>query len=319
LNKINNTGSICDVPGVKVGHAQNDAGQTGCTVIWPQNGAVAGVDIRGSAPGTREVETLRPVRLVPKIHAILLTGGSAFGLDAAGGVQQFLEERNIGYDVGITKVPIVPAAVIFDLREGDSKIRPDKQMGYAAAAHASSKAPQEGRVGAGCGATVGKVAGYEFRMKGGVGTNSLKLGAMYVGALVVVNSFGDVVDPHSGEIIAGARDPQSGEFINCARYLKTHAIEPFAIEPFRAASNTTLAVVATDALLTKEEAIKIAEMAQDGLSRATRPAHTPFDGDLVFCLSVGQKRGNVTTIGSAAAELVADAIVRAVKIANNLD
>ncbi len=316
---MHQTGSICDVPGIRVGHAQNDIGKTGCTVIIPENGAVAGIDIRGSAPGTREVETLQPVRLVPKIHAILLTGGSAFGLDASGGVQQFLEERDIGYDVGITKVPIVPSAVIFDLREGDAKIRPDKQMGYDASAHATSKPPKEGRVGAGRGATVGKAAGYEFRMKGGIGTNSIKLGEIYVGSLVVVNAFGDVIDPHSGAIIAGARDSESNGFINCEQYLKTYAIEPFPVEPFRAATNTTLAVVATDALLTKEETIKVAQMAQDGLSRAIRPVHTPYDGDLVFCLSVGQKRGNVTTIGLVAAELVADAIVRAVEIANNLE
>jgi L-aminopeptidase/D-esterase-like protein len=315
---MQHTGSICDVPGIKVGHAQNEQGKTGCTVIIPHNGAVAGMDIRGSAPGTREVETLRPVRLVPKIHAILLTGGSAFGLDASGGVQQFLEERGIGYDVGITKVPIVPAAVIFDLREGDSKIRPDKQMGYAAALAASSRPPKEGQVGVGTGATIGKAAGYQYRMNGGVGTNATKLGEICVGCLVVVNAFGDVVDPASGRIVAGAKDPESGEFINCEQFLKTQAIEPFPIEPFRAVTNTTLAVVATDAAFTKEEAIKVAEMAQDGLSRATRPAHTPYDGDLVFALSVGQKRGNVTTIGTVAAELVADAIVRAVKIANHL-
>lgn len=316
---MQNTGSICDVPGIRVGHAQNDIGETGCTVIIPEAGAVAGIDIRGSAPGTREVDILQPVRLVPKIHAILLTGGSAFGLDAAGGVQQFLEERGIGYDVGITKVPIVPAAVIFDLREGDSKIRPDKRMGYEAAANASTKPPQEGRVGAGRGATVGKAAGYEFRMKGGTGTNYAKLGDIGVGSLVVVNAFGDVVDPDSGRIIAGARADESGGFINCERYLKMYAVEPFPIEPFRAATNTTLAVVATDALLNKEEAIKIAQMAQDGLSRATRPAHTPYDGDLVFCLSVGEKRGNVTTIGVVAAELIAAAIVRAVRIANSIE
>ncbi|HEX9652607.1 MAG TPA: P1 family peptidase [bacterium] len=305
--------SICDVPGIRVGHAHNEAGKTGCTVILPDNGAVAGIDIRGSAPGTREVETLKPVRLVPKIHAILLTGGSAFGLDASGGVQQFLEERNIGYDVGITRVPIVPSAVIFDLREGDPRIRPDKPMGYAAALNATTKPPAEGRVGAGRGATVGKVAGYEFRMKGGIGTNSAKVGEVHIGSLVVVNALGDVVDPNSGMIIAGARDPNSNGFINCEKYLKSHAVEPFPI-----ATNTTLAVVATDAALTKEEAIKVAQMAQDGLSRALRPAHTPFDGDLVFCLSVGQQRGNIMSIGVVAAELVAAAIVRAVMVSNHL-
>ncbi|MFQ5752280.1 MAG: P1 family peptidase, partial [bacterium] len=281
-------GSICDVPGIKVGHAQNDSAKTGCTVIMLANGAVGGIDIRGSAPGTREVETLKPVRLVPKIHAVLLTGGSAFGLDASGGVQQFLEEQNIGYDVGVTKVPIVPSAVIFDLREGDSKIRPDKNMGYKAALNASTQPLQEGRVGAGRGATVGKVLGHEYHMKGGVGTCSAKIGDFYIGVLVIVNALGDVVDPNSGKIVAGARDPKTGDFLDSNEYLKTNQIEPF-----QPATNTTLAVVATDAQLTKEEVIKVAQMAQDGLSRAIRPAHTPFDGDIVFSLSVGEKQGNL--------------------------
>ncbi len=306
--------SICDVAGIKVGHAQHDDAKTGCTVIIPEKGAVAGVDVRGSAPGTREVEALKPVRLVPKIHAILLTGGSAFGLDAAGGVQQFLEERDIGYDVGVAKVPIVPAAVIFDLSEGDPNIRPDKKMGYHAAANANSRPPSEGRVGAGRGATVGKVAGYEYRMKGGIGSSSGGLGEAVVGALVVVNAFGDIVDANSGKIIAGARDPNSGQFLNCEEYLKTHAVAPFPI-----ATNTTLAVVATDARLTKEEATKVAQMAQDGLSRTIRPAHTPFDGDLVFCLAMGKKSGSVLSLGALAAQLVAEAILRAVKIANKLE
>jgi L-aminopeptidase/D-esterase-like protein len=307
--------SICDVAGIKVGHAQHDDAKTGCTVIIPEHGAVAGVDVRGSAPGTREIEAIKPVRLVPTIHAILLTGGSAFGLDAAGGVQQFLEERNIGYDVGVAKVPIVPAAVIFDLSEGDPNIRPDKKMGYEAAASATSKPPREGRVGAGRGTTVGKVAGYAYRMKGGIGTASARLGESTVGALVVVNAFGDIVDPNSGKIIAGARDPHSGRFLNSEEYLKTHAVAPL----FPIATNTTLAVVATDAHLTKEEAIKVAQMAQDGLSRAIRPAHTPFDGDLVFCLATGDKSGSVLSLGALAAELVAESIVRAVKIANQLE
>jgi L-aminopeptidase/D-esterase-like protein len=305
--------SICDVPGIRVGHVHNDMAQTGCTVIIPEDGAIGGIDIRGSAPGTREVETLRPVRLVPKIHAILLTGGSAFGLDASGGVQQYLEERNIGYDVGVTKVPIVPSAVIFDLREGDPKIRPDKSMGYEAAANASAKNLQEGRIGVGRGATVGKILGHENCMYGGVGTASEKLGEINLGVLVVVNALGDIVDPTSGNIIAGARNPQTGDFLNTAEYLKENHIDPF-----QPSTNTTLAVVATDALLTKEEAIKVAEMAQDGVSRTIRPAHTPFDGDIVFCLSLAKKNGNVMSIGSVAAELVAQAIVRAAKIANDL-
>ncbi|MFQ5823093.1 MAG: P1 family peptidase [bacterium] len=305
--------SICDVPGIRVGHAHNDLAKTGCTVIIPENGAIGGIDIRGSAPGTREVETLKPVRLVPKIHAILLTGGSAFGLDASGGVQQFLEERNMGYDVDVTKVPVVPSAVIFDLREGDPKIRPDKKMGYEAASNASINNHQEGRVGVGRGATVGKIIGHEHCMLGGVGTSSEKLGEIYLGVLVVVNALGDIVEPTSGKIIAGAKDPQTGDFVNTVEFLKEHHLNPF-----QPSTNTTLAVVATDAQLTKEEAIKVAQMAQDGISRTILPAHTPFDGDIVFCLSLGEKNGNVMSIGSAAAEVVAETIVRAVKIANKL-
>jgi L-aminopeptidase/D-esterase-like protein len=304
-------GSICNVPGIRVGHAQNDFAKTGCTVIIPENGAVGGIDVRGSAPGTREVETLKPVRLVPKVHAVLLTGGSAFGLDASGGVQQFLEERDIGYDVGVTRVPIVPAAVIFDLREGEPKIRPDKKMGYEAAVNATREAPLEGRVGAGRGATVGKAVGFEFRMKGGVGTCSERMGEITVGALAVVNALGDIVDPHSSEIIAGARDPKSGEWLDCARFIKENEIKPF-----QHATNTTLVAVATDAHLTKEETIKVAQMAQVGVSRAIRPAHTPFDGDVVFTLALGGKKSNVMSVGTLAAELVAESIIRAVRAAN---
>lgn len=307
--------SICDVPGIRVGHAQNDGAKTGCTVIIPETGAVAGIDIRGSAPGTREVEALKPVRLVPQIHAILLTGGSAFGLDASGGVQQFLEERDIGFDVGVTKVPIVPSAVIFDLSEGDPKIRPDKQMGYQAAVNASSEPPEEGRVGAGRGATVGKVLGHEYCMKGGIGTASEKIGdEVYLGALVVVNAFGDVVYPDSGKIIAGAKDAKQNTFLNSEKYLAENQVEPF-----EAPTNTTLGVVATNAKLTKEEAIKVAQMAHDGLGRAIRPAHTPFDGDSIFCLSVGTAACNVMALGLVAAKLVSESIVRTVKIANQLD
>ncbi|MFQ5707489.1 MAG: P1 family peptidase [bacterium] len=306
--------SICDVPGIRVGHAQNETAKTGCTVVLPETEAVGGIDIRGSAPGTREVETLKPVRLVPGIHGLLLTGGSAFGLDAAGGVQRYLEERNIGYDVGVTKVPIVPAAVIFDLREGDFRIRPDKKMGYEAAASTQSKGVQEGSVGAGTGATVGKILGQEHCMSGGIGTTSLSVHGVTVGALVVVNALGDVVDPKTGAILAGALDPQTGEFVNTEKYLVQHSVQPL-----QSLNNTTLAVVATDASLNKEEAIKVAQMAQDGLGRVIRPAHTPFDGDVVFCLSVGggDKKCDLMSLGTAAAELVAESIVRAVKIANN--
>jgi len=306
--------SICDVPGVKVGHAQDDAAKTGCTVIMPANGAVGGVDVRGSAPGTREIESLHPVRLVPRLNAVLLTGGSAFGLEASSGVQQFLEEKGVGYDVGVTKIPIVPAAVIFDLREGTHTVRPDKKMGYQAAVAASSEHPAEGRVGAGRGATIGKILGQQYCMKGGVGTGSERIGAITVGVLVVVNALGDIFDPANGDRIAGATDPSDGKALDTMGFLRRNPLQPF-----QASSNTTLAVVATDAQLSKEDTIKLAQMAQDGLSRAIKPAHTPYDGDLVFSLSVGDKNSaNITALGAVAADLVADCIVRAVRIANNL-
>ncbi len=306
--------SICDVPGLNVGHAQNDVAKTGCTVILPENGAVGGVDIRGSAPGTREIESLHPVRLVPKLNAILLTGGSAFGLDASSGVQQFLEEKGIGFDVGVTKIPIVPAAVIFDLREGDYRIRPDKEMGYAAASRAAKSHPEEGRVGAGRGATVGKILGQEYCMKGGIGTWSEKVGDITLGALVVVNALGDIFQPMTNTKLAGAVNPKTGKFYDTMQHLRKNP--PKSFDP---STNTTLAVVATDAQLTKEQTIKLAQMAQDGLSRTIKPAHTPFDGDIVFALSVGDKDDvNITALGAIAAELVAESIVRAVKIANGM-
>ncbi len=297
-----------------MGHAHDERAKTGCTVIIPEEGAVGGIDIRGSAPGAREIESLKPVRLVPQINALFFTGGSAFGLNASGGVQQFLEEKGIGYDVGVAKIPIVPAAVIFDLREGDPNVRPDIRMGYDAAFNASSQRPLEGRVGAGCGATVGKIFGHQYRMKGGLGTCSDYIGDVCVGALSVVNAYGNVVDPKSGITLAGARNPETGKFLDFDKSLRSERFSSF--EP---ATNTTLALVATDANLTKEEAIKVAQMAQDGLSRTIRPAHTPYDGDVVFCMSVGEKQGNVVAIGAVAADVVAEAIVRAVKIANNLD
>ncbi len=305
--------SICSVPGIKVGHAHSDPGKTGCTVILPEGGAVGGIDIRGSAPGTREVETLKPVRLVPRINALVLTGGSAFGLECSSGVQQYLEERQIGYQIADVTVPIVPAAVIFDLREGDPAIRPDKAMGRQAAVNASTSHPAEGRVGGGRGATVGKLFGYEYHMKGGVGTTADRIGEAWVGVLAVVNAFGNVVDPTTGRTIAGARDPATGAFLDLQAGLKSQRLHTYG-----ALENTTLGVVATDAALTKEEAIKIAQMAQDGLSRAIRPAHTPFDGDAVFCLSVGLHQVDLVALGSVAADLLAGAIVRAVKAANGL-
>ncbi len=306
--------SICDVPGILVGHVHDDVGKTGCTVIIPEKGAVAGVDIRGSAPGTREIETIRMGRLIPKVDAVLLTGGSAFGLDAAGGVQQFLEEKKVGFDVGVTTVPIVPTAVIFDLHEGDHTVRPDKAMGYAAAQNASRQYPGEGRIGVGRGATVGKLLGPANAMKGGMATLSTVVRKSVVGVLVVVNAVGDIVEGDGGKILAGAVDPDSGRLLDSEKYLLSHSVGEF---PARA--NTTLAVVATDARLNKEEATQLARMAQCGFARAIRPAHTPFDGDLCLVLSLGQSDGDVTALGSAATNLIAESIRRAARAGNHDD
>lgn len=301
--------SICGVPGIRVGHAQDEKARTGCTVILPDGGAVAGVDVRGSSPGTREVELLKPVRNVEQVHGIVLTGGSAFGLDAACGVQQYLEEQGIGYDVVVAKVPLVSAAVIFDLFVGDPKVRPDRKMGYRACLNASYQESREGRIGVGTGATVGKVGNPLRRSDGGVGTCAEELpGGIVVGALAVANSFGDVIDPDTGEIIGGNLQ-DDGSYLDSVAYLKENPVNPFK----RPGSNTTLAVVATNARLNKEQAVKIAQMAQVGISRTTRPAHTMYDGDIVFTLSVGDEEADVNVIGAVAADLVALAVVRGVK------
>ncbi len=299
--------SICDVPGIRVGHAQEEAARTGCTVILPDHPAVAGVDVRGSAPGSREIEALKPVRLVQEIHGILLTGGSAFGLDASGGVQKYLEERGIGYDVQVTKVPIVPTAVIFDLAVGDAKVRPTAAMAYRACEEASPEEIRTGRIGVGCGATVGKIRGVQHSMPGGVGMASWISGNIAVGVLVVVNALGDVIDPEQGKIIAGAKK-DDGSFLNTTAYLKSHFLSPF-----KSWGNTTLAVVATNARFNRDGATKIAEMAQDGLAYVIRPSHTLFDGDMVFAMSVGDEQADVMAVGAIAAELVAEAIVQAVR------
>ncbi len=302
--------SICNVPGFRVGHCHNLAARTGCTVILPPGEATAGVDVRGSAPGTREIEICKPVRLVPKIHAILLSGGSAFGLNAAGGVQKFLEEQNIGYNTGIIKVPIVPAAVIFDLAVGDPAIRPDFNMGYQACLNASASENSEGLVGAGCGATVGKFLGQNYASYGGTGACSQKIGSVCIGVLTIVNPLGEVINPETGEILAGIKKPEQSEFIPSLTAMKSLAMHKLP------AANTTLAVVATNAAFNKEECIKIAQMAQDGLSRAIRPAHTMYDGDIVFALSAGSEKMDVTLAGAIACELIAESIVRAVQAAN---
>lgn len=307
--------AITDVPGIKVGHATDLVALTGCTVVLCEEGATAGVDVRGSAPGTRETDAIRPTTLVEKVNAVLLTGGSAFGLDAAGGVMQFLEEKGCGYSAGPVKVPIVPAAVIFDLSTGDSEIRPDKKMGYLACLNADSGPVQEGNVGAGTGATVGNVFGMSMCMKSGVGTASTRItarGNVIVGAIVVVNAMGDVVDTHTGDIIAGARDRKTGKFVDT---VKRMTLSGPRLKPD--ITNSTIGVVATNARLDKSAATKMAQMAHDGLARAIRPVHTMSDGDTIFALSTGDAAGDLNVVGTAAAEVIAEAVVRAVKAAKD--
>ena len=293
--------AITEVRGIEVGHAQDEAALTGCTVILCRKGAVAGVDVRGGAPGTRETNLLDPVNVVENVHAVLLAGGSAFGLDAAGGVMQYLEEQKIGFETGKAKVPIVPAAILYDLGLGRADVRPDAAMGYRAAAAASPIAPAEGNVGAGTGASVGKMRGMKYAMKSGLGTWSTKVQGITIGALVAVNAIGDVLDPQTGEVIAGMRTG------NTLRWMKEN--RPRAA----VRSNTVIGVIATNARLTKAQATKVAQMAHDGLARVIRPAHTMFDGDTMFALATGERKADVTMVGAFAAEVMAEAIVRGVK------
>ncbi len=308
--------SICDVPGIKVGHAQNDEAKTGCTVLLPDEPVIASVDVRGLAPGTREIELLDPVRPISEIHGIVLTGGSAFGLDSAAGVVQYLTEKNIGYDTGVVRVPLVPAAVIFDLAVGSAHIRPDKQMGYLAAQRASEHNNLQGSVGVGIGATVGKFAGHRCAMNGGVGTCSDEIDdKIMVGVLVVVNSLGNVVDPATGKTIAGARDPETGQWTDPLHIVKN----PRALS-FTQLTNTTLAIVATNAQLNKADAKRVAQMATSGITRSTFPAHTPYDGDVVFAIATGEHAGvDLFRIGFLAANLISNAIIQAVKLTNAIE
>ena len=278
--------------------------------------------MRGSAPGTRETDLLNPTNLVEKVHAVVLAGGSAFGLDAASGVMEYLAEQKIGYAVGANRIPIVPAAILYDMDLGKSGRHPDPEMGYAAAASANNGPVTEGNVGAGTGASVGKIFGMAGAMKSGLGTASLEIGGgVWVGAIVAVNAFGDVVDPATGQIIAGACPANvgpiklggAGAFADTLKVMQT----PVGRTILRLAMgrNTGLAVVATNAKFNKAQVTKVAQMAQDGLARTIRPAHTMMDGDTVFALATGQRRADVSTVGAYAAEVLAQAILRAVRAA----
>jgi L-aminopeptidase/D-esterase-like protein len=304
-------GAITDVPGVKVGHFTDPRRPTGCTAILTEEGAVGGVDVRGAAPGTRETELLDPSNLVERVHAVMLSGGSAFGLDAATGAVRFLEEKGIGFPAGPARVPIVPAAILFDLGMGDHRIRPDAAAGHAACVAASERAPEEGSVGAGAGATVGKLFGLPRGMKGGIGTASAKVGRITVGAIVAVNAVGDVVDPTNGAILAGARNAPDGRTRIGAVSAVMRGELPAALQPGMA---TTIGVVATDAQLTKAQAKRLAGAAHNGLARSITPVHTMWDGDTIFALATGRSglAGNLMALKIMAAEVMAAAVLRAV-------
>ena len=317
-------GGLTDVAGVKVGQHTLAARPTGCTVVLVERGAVAGVDVRGAAPGTRETDLLNPVNSVQQIHAIVLAGGSAFGLDAATGVMRFLDEKNIGFKfdlwkdtVGAINIPIVPAAILIDLGVGGNpKIRPDAECGYRAAIDAGTGPIAEGNAGAGAGATIGKLAGAGRAMKGGLGTASVTLpDGVIVAALVAVNAAGDIIDPATGQVVAGVRTAAGRGLADARRLLRSGETMGASV-----GGNTTIGVIATNATLSKTQATKIAQMAQDGYARTIVPVHTPGDGDTIFAIATGEKPGepNLTRIGGVAADVMSQAILRAVRQAEGI-
>ena len=320
---------LTDVAGLEVGHFTDTRRPTGCTVILARGGAVAGVDVRGASPGTRETDLLAPVNAIDTVHAIVLAGGSAFGLDAASGVMRWLDERGIGISIGPARregehavtVPIVPAAILFDLWVGDARIRPDAAAGYTACELASTGPITEGNVGAGAGASVGKLFGIERAMKGGLGTASIEAGGFIVAALVAVNAMGDVIDPANGRIVAGARSADGARLADTMASLRCGDIPAqLQRQEGEAGAATTIAVVATDAVLTKAEATKVAQMAHDGLARSINPIHTMGDGDVVFALATGASgaAASPTLVGALAADVLADAVLRAVRAAQGI-
>jgi L-aminopeptidase/D-esterase-like protein len=306
---------ITRVPGFAVGHASDYKNITGCTVVLCPPRTVGSIDVRGSASGTRQIDALLGFHIVNEVHAVLISGGSAFGLDAAGGVMEFLEEKGRGFDVAITRVPIVPTAVIYDLSVGNCRVRPDKAMGYSAAQAAKAEAQGDGSIGAGVGASVGKLLGIGQATKGGLGTAFLEgPNGLKVGTLAVVNAFGDVVDPATGKILAGVRTTKdSREFADSARLIQQGVVRQRFGEP-----NTTIGVVATNAALSREEAQKIAQMGHNGLARTIRPVHTLFDGDIVFVLAHPEVKTDLHLLGLLAQKALEEAILAAVKSAHGL-
>jgi L-aminopeptidase/D-esterase-like protein len=303
-------GYITDVQGIKVGHVQSEEGMTGCTVIICEQGATGGVDVRGSAPGTRETDLFKAEKMVDKVHAIVLSGGSAFGLEAASGVMKYLEEQNIGLDVGVTKVPIVASAVIFDLNIGNYKIRPDFNMGYKAAEIATSYENRQGNIGCGMGATIGKILGPQGAMKSGLGSATVKVGDLMVSAIVSVNSFGDIYDFRLNSQIAGVYDYKNNSLLNTVEIMKDMNKDlGFNVQ------NTTIGVIGTNAILTKAEANKISEMAHNGYARSIDPIHTMLDGDTIFTMATNEIKADISLIGTLAAEVMSKAIINGVLFA----
>lgn len=310
-------GAITDVAGIEVGHFTDKRRPTGCSVVLAREGAVAGVDVRGAAPGTRETDLLHPTNLVERVHAVVLSGGSAWGLDAASGVMRWLEQQGIGLAVGPGRIPIVPAAVLFDLYLGDPAIRPDAAAGYAACETASRQVPAQGNVGAGAGAVVGKIFGAERAMKGGIGTACVQVGDIRVGALVACNALGDIVDPESGTLVAGARTDDGKQLLDTRRAL-LRGMQPKRLV---AASNTSIGVIATDAVLTKAQASRLATAGHDGFARTINPAHTMLDGDALFALGTGASgnTADMLLLATMAAEAVALAVLQGVRAAQAVD
>lgn len=304
-----------DISGIKVGHAQSQEGITGCTVVLCEKGATAGVAVRGGAPGTRETDLLNPTEMVQSIHGVILSGGSAFGLDAAGGVMEYLESKNIGFDVGVTKVPIVCGAVIFDLVIGNYKIRPDKNMGYEACINSETTTKDfQGNIGAGIGATVGKILGPQNAMKGGLGSAAFQIGDLQVGAIVAVNALGDIIDPNNNSIIAGALNEGKTEFLNTEEIM----LQEYNKKINRFNGNTTIGIIATNAIITKAEANKVASMAHNGFGRTIKPAHTMFDGDTIFTMATNKVQGDVNVVGFLATRAMEEAIQNAIKSCESL-
>ena len=307
-------GTLTDIPGILVGHASDYDGLTGCTVILCEGGAVGGADVRGSATGTEEFDLMSPLNVTERLNAVVLSGGSAFGLESASGVRRYLEHKGIGYNTGVARVPLVPCAILFDLALGKAHARPTREMGESAAAAATNKPVAEGAVGAGTGASVGHLFGIARAMKSGIGSATVSLdGGVLVSSLAAVNAFGDVIDPASGKIIAGARVSEtSREFANTAQSMKA------GVRGGVGRSHTTLVVVATNAKLTKAMATKLAQLSSIGVARSISPVWTMYDGDILIALSMGTVEADVNALGVAGAEAVSQAIVRAVRMAPTL-